>query len=184
MTHILSEKQCLGIRRIIKGFCREKNVTLKDVVSLNFTHFFIPRTKCAPLQCLRALNSKYPELAPWKAHLSGAGVGYQCLSEEVTNDENVYSYLNKTLQEDIILSEKAIKSINSSGSLIQKKVCDIQYFPGDKSYTINLQYIYKQEKGSSANEEAWIVHATVFLTTLAVSLLIIGMAFTSNTIFF
>lgn len=144
--NILDDAQRLGIRRIIKSFCREENVTLQDIINPSLTFFFVPQTKCVPLQCLRALNQKYKELLPWKVHLSVRGVGYQCLSFEQVDDEDVGCFLNKPIKKDLILSERA--KINTFSTL--HKFCDLLYFPGDSNqYVLYLQYVYKKNNNNS-----------------------------------
>ena len=132
--------QNLGIKRLIKSFCWDENVGIRDITNPTLSFFFVPQTKCAPLQCLRALNMKYKELSPWTVHLSVDGVGFHCLSEEKVEDDCICEYLNRILLNTIILSESATRVVNIKSP--RYKICDILYFPGGKNYTLGVQYIY------------------------------------------
>lgn len=130
----------MGIKRLIKSFCWDEKVDIRDITNPTLSFFFVPQTQCAPLQCLRALKMKYRELSPWTVHLSVDGVGFHCLSEEKAEDDRVCGYLNRTLLDTIILSERATRVVNLKSP--RHKVCDILYSPGGKNYTLGTQYIY------------------------------------------
>ena len=173
MDRILNDYQSLGIRRIIKSFCRDESVTLHDIIDSSLTFFFVPRTKCAPLQCLKALNVKYPELAPWRVHLGVRGVGFHCLSEkEGEDDDDIIYHLNKPMQKDVILSERVIKKINSSYQI--RKVCDVLYVPDGDKYLLNILYIYYREGVVNSREYDYLNGECIVV--LIISVLIIAAA--------